>query len=100
MEVNQILQKSHVTPQQLAQIIEKLNAASQAVLQLPRQCCRSLVLQVSTRRPTESPEEQQSELQGSSITISASSTRTFLMAREIGTLEWQSSPSPPGNYGH
>ena len=35
MEVNQILQKSQVTAQQLAQIIGKLNAASQAVLPAP-----------------------------------------------------------------
>ena len=35
LEVNQILQKSHVTAQQLAQIIRKLNAASQAVLPVP-----------------------------------------------------------------
>ena len=35
MEVNQILQKSQVTAQQLAQIIGKLNAASQTVLPAP-----------------------------------------------------------------
>ena len=35
MEVNQILQKSHVTARQLAQIIGKLNAASQAVFPAP-----------------------------------------------------------------
>ena len=35
MEVNQILQNSQVTAQQLAQIIGKLNAASQAVLPAP-----------------------------------------------------------------
>lgn len=42
MEINQILQKSHVTTWHLAQIIRKLNAASLV-----------LVLQVPTRRPTE-----------------------------------------------
>ena len=35
LKVNQILQKSHVKAQQLAQIIGKLNAASQAVLPAP-----------------------------------------------------------------
>ena len=60
----------------------------------------SVVLLVPTRRPTESPEEQQSELQCSSITISASSRRALLVARETGTLEQQSPPSPPGNYSY
>ena len=60
----------------------------------------SVVLPVPTRRPTESLEGQQSELQGSPVTISASSRRALLVAREIGTLEWQSPASPPGNCGH
>ena len=66
----------------------------------PGSAACSVVLLVPTRRPTESPKEQQSELQSSSVTISATSRRTLLVEREIGTLKQQSLPSPPGNYGH
>ena len=50
MEVKQLLQKEQVTECQLAQIIGKLNSASQAVLPAP-------VLLLPTKRPTEGIEQ-------------------------------------------
>ena len=60
----------------------------------------SLVLPVPERGPTESSEEQQPELQSSTVTISASSRRAFVVARKIDTLEWQSPSTPTGNHDY
>ena len=63
---------------------------------LPGSITCSVVLPVPTRGLTEGTEQQQSELQCSTVPITAIPRRTVLVARETGTLQWQTPTVPAG----
>ena len=82
--IDQITKKSsQITARQLAQIIGKLHAASQAVLPAP-------LFYRSLQGDLQSSNQQQSELQFTADPIPTSPGGVSLVARQTKPLEWQS----------
>ena len=94
--INYACYKQKYTQHALNLFVQSLPASTdnrEAECSLSGSAASSLVLSL----PTEGIEQQQSELQCSTIPITSSPGRTVLVARQTDSLEWQSPSAPAGS---